>query len=316
MASNTLRVESGDVITASLMNYILAQLEELTGGTPEEIDRLKGKVLALETWSSGADLQIDKITGIDVRLLKAEDTLEDLKGLDDLAGDLQDLVARVATLESKLQVAGKVRINGFAPAQPRVGQILSVVGSGFALNPIENSVVIDGVPVFRLRPDSTSTVLKFIVPALQDVPAGGKSVKVLISNIDGVAEQNVTIHPVPAPAPTGPVPEITGVSREYWDNGTRYSNVLFVGQQYHYGLNTTGATGKRFIVMTKHGPVTYPESIHDNSVPDMSEVTQMATTPRGEPANATPVIFEVDTTTGHPPAATIVMVQRPPVTPQ
>src|SRR3954464_15802569 len=107
MASPKLHVESGEVISASLMNYILDQLEEIQGGTPTDLEAIKSRLQALETWRPGVDSQVGKINGIEARLSVAETSLNNLSGtgasITALQQSLNTLTTRVATLESQIQ---------------------------------------------------------------------------------------------------------------------------------------------------------------------------------------------------------------------
>lgn len=224
MASGPVRVQSGDVISATLMNYILEQLEELTGGAPADIEQLKKKIQDLESWRSLSDPQINKITDLLVRLSSVETSLGGVEGLADKVDNLEDdyaaLLARVATLESRLQVAGKVRISGFDPPDMiPVGQVLTILGSGFKtstvegrLSLVENLVFVNDTPIYNFRLDSDASRLNVVIPT--NIPgvtptAGGTTVTIRVGNTEGEAQRPYKV--TPALPVTGTPPRITRI---------------------------------------------------------------------------------------------------------
>lgn len=289
MAITKAHVESGDVISASLMNYILDQLEEIQGGTPTDLDDIKRRLQALETWKGATDTQVNKITGIDARLSVAETSLNNLSGtaasITTLQQSLNALTTRVTTLESQIQAAGKVRINGFDPPEMiPVGQVLTILGSGFRPTLVENLVFINDTPIYNFRFDSDSSRLKILVPnPIHGVTptAGGTTVNIRVSNNDGDATMPYKV--TTAITTTGTAPKITNVV-DFNPNNGQITGILHTG-------HTARVTGEglgpdqnpappvvRIIYRTPTGPVSYPAQFNSSfgsllevSVPDIRE---------------------------------------------
>lgn len=263
MANGSVRVQSGDVISATLMNHILEQLEELTGGAPADLERLMQRIQDLEAWQSLSDPQISKVTGIDARLAAAETAVTSLAGLASrvttLEQDLTPLQARVTALELAMQVSGKVRISGFDPAtQVPVGQVLTILGTGFKTKLIDNLVFINDTPIYNFRVDSDDSRLKVIIPTnLPGVTptASGAPITVRVANDDGEAQRPYLV--VPALPVTGTPPRITSVQS--------YSNpqsppvtgnpVWIYGEGFGSQSNQVTVS---FIYKTPTGPVSRP----------------------------------------------------------
>ena len=258
MAIGSVRVQSGDVISATLMNHILEQLEELTGGAPADLEQLKQRIQDLEGWRSLSDPQIGKVTGIDARLAAAETSITSLQGLAARVTALELLPARVAALEALLQVAGKVRISGFDPAaQVPVGQVLTILGAGFKTPVAKNLVFINNTPIYNFRLDSDASRLRVVVPTtipgVTPVPSGAP-VTVRVSNDDGEAERPYAV--TPALSAPGNAPLIV----EALDDNTQ-NPLLRMGQIAHVLGRGFGDFSNlptvRFIYMTDVGPAVY-----------------------------------------------------------
>jgi hypothetical protein len=290
MAITKAHVESGDVISASLMNYILDQLEKIQGGTPADLDDIKRRLQALESWKTGIDSQVGKVNGIDARLSVAETSLNNLSGtaasITTLQQSLNALTTRVTTLESQIQAAGKVRINGFDPPEMiPVGQVLTILGSGFRPTLVENLVFINDTPIYNFRLDSDSSRLKLLVPlSIHGVTptAGGTTVNIRVSNNDGDATLPFKVT-IPLTT-TGTAPKITNVFDINPNTGQITGSILHTG-------HTARVTGEglapdqnpaqgiaRIIYKTPTGPASYPiqnffggSIAVDFNVPDIRE---------------------------------------------
>ena len=259
MAIGSVRVQSGDVISATLMNHILEQLEELTGGAPADLEQLKKKIQDLESWQSLSDPPIGKITGIDARLAAAETSITSLSGLAARVSTLELLPARVAALEALLQVAGKVRISGFDPVpNVPVGQVLTILGAGFKTPVTKNLVFINSTPIYNFRLDSDASRLRVVVPTT--IPgvtpvAAGAPVTIRVSNDDGEAERPFAV--TPPLAVTGDPPRIVLVMDENTQNP-----LLRIGQTVRVSGAGFGDFSNqptvRFIYTTEVGPAVYP----------------------------------------------------------
>jgi hypothetical protein len=259
MAITKAHVESGDVISASLMNYILDQLEQIQGGTPTDLEAIKSRLQALETWRPGVDSQVGKINGIEARLSVAETSLNNLSGT---AANINALTARVTTLESLVQVTGKVRISGFDPPEAiPVGQVLTILGAGFKPTLVDNLVFVNDTPIYNFRFDSDATRLKIIVPLV--IPhvtpvAGGTPITIRISNSDGEAQRTYKV--VPALTVVGAAPKITSlVDIDAGNSPTLHSFHIarLVGEGLAPDQNPLSAS-YRLIYKTPTGPVIYP----------------------------------------------------------
>jgi hypothetical protein len=269
MAITKAHVESGDVISASLMNYILDQLEKIQGGTPADLDDIKRRLQALENWKTGIDSQVGKVNGIEARLSVAETSLNNLSGtaasITTLQQSLNALTTRVTTLESQIQAAGKVRINGFDPPEMiPVGQVLTILGSGFKPALVENLVFINDTPIYNFRFDSDSSRLKILVPnPIHGVTptAGGTTVNIRVSNNDGDATLPYKV--TPAVTTTGTAPKIANVLDINPTNG-QTSGILHNGHTCRVtgeGLGSDQNPAQpvvRIIYKTPTGPVSYP----------------------------------------------------------
>jgi hypothetical protein len=274
MAITKAHVESGDVISASLMNYILDQLEKIQGGTPTELEDIKRRLQALEVWKSATDTQVGKITGIDNRLLVAEGSLNNLS---ETKPNITALQQRVTTLESLVQLSGKVRISGFDPPEMiPVGQVLTILGTGFKPTLVENLVFINDTPIYNFRLDSDSSRLKILVPnPLHGVTPtdGGTQVNIRVSNNDGDATRpfKVTFPLTPA----GSAPKINTLV-DYNPNTAQVTGTLLhtdhIGRIVGEGLapdQNPAMPTVRFIYKTPTGPVSYVATLRFTTITQM-----------------------------------------------
>jgi hypothetical protein len=110
---------------------------------------------------------------------------------------LQLLDGRVGKLETGGASGSQVVITGFdPPSQIAAGQILSVQGNNFAFPPDQNQVTVDGTPILTFRPDSTSSLLRFIVPTTLTIPLDGRNVIIRVQNSQGEAAALYRLLPV------------------------------------------------------------------------------------------------------------------------
>jgi hypothetical protein len=268
MAIAKVRVQSGDVISATLMNSILDQLEELTGGTPAEIEQLRTRLQQLEAWRAAADQQVNKITSIDARLAAAEASVANIAAIGADVNSLKQsrttIETRLTALEAKLLVAGNVRINGFDPPQQiPVGQVLTILGSGF-MNPlVENLVFINDTPIYNYRIDSDNSHLKIVVPTtIPNVTpvAAGTEITIRVANDEGEAQKTYKV--TPALTATGTPPRIANViDIQFLGGGSSSGSILHSNR----GARLTGdgfgdsqnPPTVRFIYKTPTGPAIY-----------------------------------------------------------
>ena len=256
------RVEPGDVISASLMNEILDQLEALMSGAPTDLSELQNRVQALEIWRQTLDPGNDLRAGL-VALEGRVDTVEDA----------------IVEIQSQLQISGKVRISGFdPPVQTPIGQVLTILGTGFSTTLVNNLVFVNHIPVYNFRLDSDSTHLKIVVPNIANVPSGGMDVTIRVANNDGEGQRTYRI--VPALAATPPPLVVTRIV------DIQGSPILTVGDQAF--IEGTGLGNQqqkptiRFIFRTTTGPSVYTvdpnqgafqiPTIYRFHVPDIKEV--------------------------------------------
>jgi hypothetical protein len=129
-----------------------------------------------------------------------------------LIDNIIDLDQRLSTLQS-VTPSGPITITGFNPSvQVPIGQVLVINGTGFAFPPEQNVVRIDDVQVTSFRPGSTSIRLEFIVPAVPNVPQGGRNVIVSVANASGGPVTRL-YRLTPAVPVIGNPPTITTVTR-------------------------------------------------------------------------------------------------------
>jgi hypothetical protein len=247
-------------------------------------------------------------------------SVSDVKPGDLISSDLMNYVlgkliefdGRISTLEAGGTQAGRVVITSFdPPAQQAAGQILSVFGSNFAFPPSSNAVSVDDASVTDFRPDSTGSLLKFVVPTSLNVPAAGKNAKITITNSQGTS--NALYRILPAVVVTGPPPVITSVAPA---DGSLF---IKIGQPARITGQNFGANPTQdiitFQIETASGPVVYPkpgQTLQVNiaqsnttqivvTVPDIAEITQ--------PGVTTLVTLQVGVG-AHVPAATNISVIR------
>jgi hypothetical protein len=320
MAIATVRVQSGDVISATLMNSILEQLEELTGGTPAEIEQLRARIQQLEAWRAAADQQVNKITSIDARLAAAETAVANITAI---AADVTSLKqsrtsieSRLATVEAKLLVAGNVRISGFDPPQQiPVGQVLTILGAGLMTPLTENLIFINDTPIYNFRLDSDNAHLKIVVPtSIPNVTpvAAGTEITIRVSNDEGEAQKTYKV--TPALATTGVAPKINIVVEVPLFGGQPSGALLHVnriaritGENLHDFQNVSAV---RFLYKSAMGPVVY--AIHPSNVATPNNFTievpvpEIREAPFGETFDA---IVEL-TRNGHIPTQAAVTMTR------
>lgn len=131
-----------------------------------------------------------------------------------LLAKLEEMEARINDLEQGGSTSGDLTITGFdPPSQVAAGQELGVLGAGFDFPPTNNVVTIDGapLPLENFRQSSTTTALRFIVPANLSIPAGGKNVTIYIRNTGG-HERSILYRVLPPVVVIGSPPTITSVS--------------------------------------------------------------------------------------------------------
>lgn len=320
MVSAKTRVQSGDVISATLMNDILDQLEKIQGGTPTDLAQLLSRLQQLESWKATVDPAVGKVNGIDARLSVAESSLTSLSSLPGNVASVQQslvaLAARVTALEGQMQTAGKVRINGFDPPEMiPVGQVLTILGNGFKPTLSENLVFINDTPIYNFRLDSDSSRLKILVPnPIHGVTptAGGTPINIRVSNNDGDATLPYKVTPVLTV--TGTAPRITNVV-DFNPSTGQTTGLLHTG---HTGRVTGDGLGSdqnpaqpvlRIIYKTPTGPASYTAQINNAfgsqlefSVPDIREA------PPTDPFNA---ILEVARGNFVPAQAQVTMTRVP-----
>jgi hypothetical protein len=284
----------------------------IQGGTPTDLEDLRRRLLALESWKGVTDTQVGKITGIETGLAQAKLDIEKLSGLpnkvNDLGDDLVKLTTRVATLELQLQVAGKVRISGFDPPdQIPVGQVLTILGAGFKPAVIENLVFINDTPIYNFRLDSDSSRLKVVVPL--SIPgvsptAGGVPVTIRVSNNDGEAQKTCKVT-LPLPV-TGTPPLITSVG----DMSTQHPPIRFNFTAFARGDglgNYQDIPTVRLIYSTPNGPVSYfAANVNANVISMTFDVPDIKEAP---PSGTFPVLVEIKRG-NHVPALAQVLMTR------
>ena len=122
---------------------------------------------------------------------------------------LQD--QRITALEQGTSAVGQVVITGTDPPnQVAAGQILTLIGQNFAFPPADNAVTVDGVSVTSFQPDSTGSMLKFIVPTSLTIPSGGRNAVIQVRNSKGTAQ--IVYRLLPAIPVVGSPPTITDVT--------------------------------------------------------------------------------------------------------
>jgi hypothetical protein len=227
-------------------------------------------------------------------------------------GKLTEFDGRISTLEAGGTI-GKVAITGFDPLnQVAAGQVLSVFGNNFAFPPANNAVTMDDIPVTAFRPDSTDSMLKFVVPTSLNTGTAGKNVTIAITNNQG--RGNALYRILPAVPVTGPDPVITNVADAGNNPFIRIGfPVRITGQNFAADPTQDIIT---FQITTASGPVAYPkpgqalqiDATQSNTtqivvtVPNIVEITQ--------PSVPTPVTLQVGVG-AHLAAVTVITIIRP-----
>lgn len=171
---------------------------------------------------------------------------------------LAELEERVAELEGTGDdTAGAPRISSTIPAtQQNVGRELELVGVNFAVPANTNQVTVGGRSVTQFLAGSTSTALRFLIPANVSVPPGGANVEIRVTNANG--SHTILYRLLPEIAGP-PAPTIGSVMN---DDGSapplRIGElILIVGANFAENPAENQIT---FRVTTAGGTVTYPRS--------------------------------------------------------
>lgn len=166
---------------------------------------------------------------------------------------------RITILENQLPSTDQVAIDTFEPpVQVEAGQLLILHGRYFAFPPTRNIITISGfaVPVENIRPDSTTSRLKFIVPKDIHVPVGGNNYTIrVVTPTKGSAQKDYRL--LPALEAVGSPPNITSVTRASTGSPTLRvnENARITGQHFAADPNDNVIT---FKIETVSPAVTYP----------------------------------------------------------
>jgi hypothetical protein len=170
-----------------------------------------------------------------------------------------------------------------------VGQVLTILGSGFRPALVENLVFINDTPIYNFRIDSDSSRLKILVPnPIHGVTptAGGTTVNIRVSNNDGDATMpyKVTL-PITT---TGTAPKIANVV-DINPTNAQTSGILHNGHTCRVTGEGLGSDQNpappvvRIIYRTPTGPASYPVQLNsafgsqlDFIVPDIREAPPTA----------------------------------------
>jgi hypothetical protein len=109
---------------------------------------------------------------------------------------LADLNARVAELEDGVPVsAGAVKITSVSPANPRIGDQMTVEGLNFDFSAGAARASLSSVLVPNFKAGSSDTKLIFTIPPVPGVAEGGTPVTLLVSNFNTSDSRIVTLQP-------------------------------------------------------------------------------------------------------------------------
>ncbi|MGH2460508.1 MAG: IPT/TIG domain-containing protein [Chloroflexota bacterium] len=230
-----------------------------------------------------------------------------------LLSELVTIEQRLTALEAGGTTPGtNVTIASFDPPnQQNAGQILTITGTNFAFPPTDNQVTLDDAPVTAFRPDSTSTILKFIVPTTLNLPTAGRNVKVTI--INAVGSTSALYRILPAVPVVGIPPIITNVAASDGGAFLRVGQPIIITGQNFAATPTDNIL--TFQVMTANGPVIYPkvgQTLQINTgqssttqivvtIPDIAEITAGGGT--------TPVTLQVGVGAQVPAARNILVIR-------
>jgi len=230
-----------------------------------------------------------------------------------ILSELATIEQRLTALEAGGTLPGtNVTIASFDPPnQQSAGQILTITGTNFAFPPTDNRVTLDDAVVTAFRPDSTSTILKFIVPTSLNLPAEGRNVKLTI--INSVGSTSALYRILPAVQVVGNPPSITNVVAADGGAFLRIGQPIIITGQNFAATPTDNII--TFQVMTANGPVVYPktgQSLQINTgqssatqivvtIPDIAEITAAGGT--------TPVTLQVGVGAQVPAARNILVIR-------
>jgi hypothetical protein len=220
--------------------------------------------------------------------------------INQILAQLQQLAAAIGTGQGQ---PAAVLITGFdPPGQIAVGQPLSILGTGFPSPPTAGTVTMvvtsqsgasapTAVPLGNYMFGSSSTVLKFIVPAVTGVTSGSLPVTVSVFGASGSpAVASYTLLPSQA---SGPAASITTVT----DTTTNVVNVLGIGHPIQIlGQNFAPTPGTANVITFTFTPpgggaqVTYPKSGQTLVINPASNASQVLVT--------VPAMTEITTTSG------------------
>jgi hypothetical protein len=216
MADDLNFVEPGQLITAELLNKLIARVQTID---PEDgkvdVPNVFGRTLSeavqlLKT--PGANVQLGSVLDVTGATIAPNDPTK--AGLR-VIGQSPSAATRVTSGSGiNLVIAGTgtgtppsttPRIDGFSPVPQAVGQILQIIGQNFDGNRLNNHVTINGKDAEPPGPSSTSNTLFVLVPPGSE----GTAVPVRVSLPDGrfaTGETNIT------PSTGVVLPEITAIN--------------------------------------------------------------------------------------------------------
>jgi IPT/TIG domain len=225
---------------------------------------------------------------------------------------LGEVDQRVLTLETGGSQTGNVVITGFdPPTQVLAGQVLTIQGNNFAFPPENNVVTIDGAPITAFRPDSTGSLLKFVVPTSLNIPAGGKNVTIMVKN--NLGEHLALYRVLPSVQAPGNPPSIGSVAPASGPFIFVNQAIIITGQ--NFAANPLDNIIRFRVTLSAGGQNVYPQTgqalviNEENSDTTQIEVTvpNIVEVPAGQ---SRPVTLEVGVG-AHVPAAFNINVRRP-----
>ena len=117
--------------------------------------------------------------------------------------DIVDLQDRVGRLEAPSGSTGRTKITNLLPSgTKRIGDTLHIIGSGFNAAG-STAVLIDNMQVLPTPGPLRDTELVVRIPNLQNVGANGRTVTVLVSNLNGSDSQDFQVYPAIETLPQG-----------------------------------------------------------------------------------------------------------------
>jgi IPT/TIG domain len=116
--------------------------------------------------------------------------------INQLIDDIENLDARVTTLEQAGTTSGVVEIDALYPTTPRVEDDVTIIGKNFGYSVGATRIYFNGLSPSTLRQGSSDTVLVCPVPDIPGLAESGSAVQLTVANARSSATESITVLPL------------------------------------------------------------------------------------------------------------------------